>query len=156
MSEYLIDETTTHITEKSGGAEYKFRLLTPYDRLGIIVRLKKSQRDEILADAVESGLDKEDKFTELNGFKNRWDDASEFVKYVNSEQANTELSELAIEGVEPDKVKAVIAAMRPADWLVFKAALCNLRVFAQENPANPQRPPVTNPNPAAPGLAYGT
>lgn len=151
---YEINEATTHLEESVGGRTYRFRLLTVYDRLGLIAKIKKSKRDELIGDIDACALDKEQKFAQLAAFNDAWNEADEFIKFVNCSGADTELSAMTID-VEGDAAP-IIAKLRPKfGWLAFKAALCNLELRSADVPPNPPIPPANNPTPGE-GKAYGT
>lgn len=146
---YEVNETTTFIEERAGNETQKFYLLSRYDRLAIIADLRKRRRAELLANLTDAGADTEQKFAELESFDQGWDDDREFIRFVNSAEADVMLPERSLRMDDAAAARKIVEGLRlPAGKMIaFKAALSGLELVTRDPE---QAPETTVPNPQIP------
>jgi hypothetical protein len=142
---YDVNESTEYVEEKS----HKFYLLTFYDRQALLAQIKTARREAMLANLTMSNATDEQKFGELENFNDNWNDEQEFIRFVNSADADTALLERALHLDDVDAARKIIGGLRikRPQLLALKAAIAGLDLVSPEGEgsANPPETPATNP-----------
>jgi hypothetical protein len=169
---YTVDDTTLYIEEKTtDGQTHKFYLLSPYDRFEMIAELKRARRQRMIDNLVAAEIDKESRFGELEAFEDEFNGEAEFIKFVNSPEADIAIPERALRLPDAAAAKAIVSKLKlpRANLLPFKAALTGLDIVNVNdqpssdvplpdalNPSATYGSEAPSPNVQTPLVTYGT
>lgn len=154
---FEVKEHENHFALEVSGKEYKFFVLTPYDRFEIIKRIKLDRKRAIIENAQLLGFSNEQIFGSLEQFEDEWQEKSvganseesQFIRWFNSSASFHVIAEMALKENAAD-AKAIVAGMKlnSVEQVYFKASLTGTPL----GPVQQQEAGETNDRP----LVFGT